>query len=168
VLAERQHRIEAVFDELADALHDDLARTERFISAIGVALAPGGRRLEVVNAGHCPALVHRARTGRIEEVHSENPILGLVPGVRHVATELTLEVGDVVLLYTDGVTEAANAAGEMFGEGRLRDVLAAAAGAGAGQVLERVFAAVERFTGEPRRADDISALVIRAVNGGGT
>src|SRR6185503_19974826 len=63
VLAARHDRVVAVFDELTTALHDDLARTERFISAIGVALLPGERRLQVVNAGHCPALVHRARTG---------------------------------------------------------------------------------------------------------
>ncbi|MCC6783046.1 MAG: serine/threonine-protein phosphatase [Planctomycetes bacterium] len=152
-----------VFDGLAAAIHDDLARTERFITAAALAVTPDERTVEFVGAGHPDALVLRAADGRVERLVSANCMLGFLRGVTHRAESLRLEAGDLVLLYTDGIVEAADASGELFGEGRLVEVLRAQRGASAAAVLDAVFGAIGRFCGDGvRPADDLTVLVLRS------
>jgi hypothetical protein len=162
-LAPRYKQVERIFDELDGALFDDLVRTEKFVTAVGVALAPGSRRVRLVNAGHCPTLVFRAQQGSLESIASTSPILGFRGRSRHRSKTIELAVGDVMLLYTDGISESTNDAEEMFGEERLQDELRAAATGSAAAILETILAAVERFRGNRRALDDVSAVVIKAV-----
>lgn len=151
-----------VFDGLAAAIHDDLARTERFITAAALAVTPNERTVEFVGAGHPDALVLRAADGRIERLASANCMLGFLPGVTHRAELVRLEEGDLVLLYTDGIVEAADASGELFGEARLVEVLRAQRGSSASAVLDAVFGAIDRFCGDGvHPADDLTVLVLR-------
>ena len=151
----------AVFDALADTLFGDLSRTELFITAVGAAIEPATKRIEIVNAGHNPTMIYRARTGEIEEIFAEDTILGFLPAPKHEIETQQLNSGDVVLLYTDGVTEAANVEGEFLEEARLRDILKAAAGGTAQEILEGVYRAVEEFADENAEGDDISVVVIK-------
>jgi hypothetical protein len=167
LLASKHDQPTAVFQDLADSLFHDLHRTERFITAAAVALAPSGNRLHVVNAGHNDTLIYRAATGSVERLPSDDTVLGFLPGVAYTERLLDLATGDVVLLYTDGVTEAMAASGEMFGEERLESVLSDAAGGTAADILEAVYAAVVRFTDASERTDDITAVVIKRTGGSG-
>jgi len=80
------------------------------------------RVLNFVNAGHCPPILRR-HDGAIELLSSTRPVLGLMLDGGFRSERLRLSAGDRLLLYTDGVTEATNAAGEEFGTDRLAALL---------------------------------------------
>lgn len=162
VLAAEERSPQAIFDRLAAALFSDLTRTERFITAMGVALAPGSHSVEMVSAGHCDALVCRA-SGAVEHVAGPGPIFGFVSGARHETRRIELQPGDTVLLYTDGITECCNPAGEMFGVDRLSAVVARSAAGSADAVLAAILSAVQGFADPAAGRDDVTAVVIRAV-----
>ena len=154
-----------VFDALAASLFEDLNRTERFITAAAVAIEPGSRSVDLVNAGHNATMIYRAGTGAIEEVLGADTVLGFLPSPEHEVSTLDLCPGDVALLYTDGVTEATDANDEMFEEQRLRAVLRDAAPGSAAEILESVFRAVAEFADMAEQGDDVSAVVIKAIAG---
>ncbi len=162
-LASKQSDLRQLFEDLAQSLYHDLTRTERFITAVGVVLRPGNPIVDLANAGHNDAIVVRARTGAIERLSSESPVLGFLPAPDHPVRRARLEEGDVLLLYTDGVVEAAAPSGEMLGEDRLAEVVRAAAPQSAASILAEVFAAVEAFAGTRERGDDVTAVAIKAV-----
>lgn len=151
----------AVFDSLAATLFSDLSRTELFITAVCAAIEPGTGRMEICNAGHNPTMIYRARTGEVEEIFAEDTVLGFLPAPEHDVAQAQLEPNDVVLLYTDGVTEAENAAGEFLEEPRLREILKKASGGTAAEILAAVYGAVEDFADGEGDGDDISVLVIK-------
>jgi len=94
---------------------------EKYATAFLAILDPESGRLRYANAGHNEALLVRA-DGTIESLPATGPPLGLVPGSHRTGEEVTLAAGDLLVLYTDGVTEALNAADEEYGLERLREV----------------------------------------------
>ena len=95
---------------------------ERYVTAIITALDPGTGRLAYTNAGHNPGLLVRA-DGTVQRLEANGLPLGLFPVVEYEKVEITLGPGDLVLLYTDGITEAANPRGDEFGLDRLQAVV---------------------------------------------
>ena len=93
-------------------------QTERFISLCYARLEPANRRLTFTNAGHCPPLLMRAN-GQTEKLERGGAVLGRLPGWKYEQGEVTLGVNDVLVLFTDGVTEAENSEQQEFGEERL-------------------------------------------------
>ena len=117
---------------------------------------------EYLGAGHNPAYLFRADSGEIEELHSEGLILGAFDNVSYHSSPLQLSPGDVLVVYSDGVTEAANTQGEMFGEERLLRIIKSSAPAG-GEVLEKsLLEAIDQFTEGMAQHDDITLLLIEA------
>jgi len=107
-------------------------------------------------------IVYRAKTGRCEIVEAPGPWLGIVAELPDVpVTALTVEPGDVLCLYSDGITEAQNAAGELFDLARMSAVLEAALAKGSAldDVTRAVFDEVEEFSG--RHEDDWTLLLAR-------
>jgi sigma-B regulation protein RsbU (phosphoserine phosphatase) len=134
----------------------------KFVTAfIGVLDAASGR-LAYVNAGHNPPVVVRAG-GEVELLETGGVILGIMPGARYASGEATLAQGDLVALYTDGVTEGADATNAMWGEERLTALLRSATTAVASDIASRIVRAVRAFEGERGPADDITVLVARRV-----
>lgn len=153
-----------VFEDLATSVFEDLTRTERFITAAGVALAPGDRTVEIVNAGHNDLMLFRRRDGAVQRLPSRSTILGFLPESSYEGERIDLRPGDCLLLYTDGVTEAMDQHGAMFGEDRLERVLATAAADGSAcDVVAAVLRAVEGFRGPFERGDDVTLVAIRAL-----
>jgi len=116
----------------------------------------------VVFAGaHEDLVVLRARTGVCEQIETRGPWLGVVPDISRAAVDdqLQLEPGDTLLLYTDGLTEARNPAGEQFGLERVCAALAQSPTGPAQIALDVLLASLRGFTAEV--ADDITALVLR-------
>jgi serine phosphatase RsbU (regulator of sigma subunit) len=151
-----------LFSGLAAQMHDDLQRTERFLTAAGVALRGGEGAVEYVCAGHNDLLVYRAACDRVERVASQGTILGFLPDFAYEASRIELQAGDCMLLYTDGITEAVDAAGEMFGEERLAGVFAQLAqNRTAQRVVDGIAAELEQFRGGRASDDDVTAVVIR-------
>lgn len=115
------------------------------------------RRLRYSNCGHNPALLLRTN-GTVERLHSTTTVLGLFEHWNCVIDEVQLEPGDVLAIYTDGITEATNKAEEEFGEERLVNVLQANKSLAAPELLRKVMASVQEFSpGE--QGDDLTLIV---------
>jgi len=95
---------------------------ERYVTAIIAALDPGSGRFSYTNAGHNPGLLVR-RDGSVQRLAANGLPLGLFPVVEYEKAEIILGPGDLVMLYTDGITEAANPKGDEYGLDRLQEVV---------------------------------------------
>jgi sigma-B regulation protein RsbU (phosphoserine phosphatase) len=114
-----------------------------------------------VNGGHNAPLIRRA-SGAFEELEATGTILGIMPGFKYREGEArTLEEGDLLLLYTDGVTEARNPGDELFGVDRLKEALDGLADRAPADVIEGVRATLREWTGDGRNDDDITMVVVK-------
>jgi sigma-B regulation protein RsbU (phosphoserine phosphatase) len=131
----------------------------RFATMCYATLAPdGGFRCS--NAGQEHPIVIRAG-GVMEALDVGGPVLGLLPLATYGYGEMSLAPGDLVVMFSDGVTEARNSAGEEYERARLLELLAGQHGREAQRVLEEVLGAVNSFAEGAPQADDITALVLR-------
>lgn len=137
--------------------------SDRFITFFWGILDPAHRRLITVNAGHNYPFLLRA-DGRVERLEKGGMILGVMPSFMVYEQETTtLAPGDLLVLFTDGVSEALNRAGEEYSEGRLEQLLLARQGAPAADLIEAVQEDVAAFTRGAPQSDDITLMVLRAV-----
>ncbi len=115
---------------------------------------------EFIHGGHpSPLLI---RNGQVSDVYTEGSFpVGLVEQAEFGATRMQLEPGDTLLLYTDGIVEAENTQGELFGFDRLREVAAANARASMGDLQQAVLSAVREFSRGAPQSDDITLLIVR-------
>jgi sigma-B regulation protein RsbU (phosphoserine phosphatase) len=122
------------------------------------------RRLRYVNAGHNPPfLVRRVGEGvTITGLTAGGTVLGLFPDVEYEDGDIDLRTGDLLVAYTDGVTEARNADGEEFGEERLTDFLRAAVGAPVEEVASTLTDRIREWVAAAEQYDDVT-FVIAAV-----
>ncbi len=113
------------------------------------------------NAGHNPPyLKPKGKSpGRLEGRHG--PVVGAMEGIEYKEERLTVNVGDLLILYTDGITEAMNAKRELFSEDRLVDLLKSAPIDSAEDTTREVISAVEIFEGETDQSDDITILAFQ-------
>jgi sigma-B regulation protein RsbU (phosphoserine phosphatase) len=116
-----------------------------------------GVRVTVATGGHPLPLVLRT-DGMVEEAGSPGTLLGVFEDPELTDVVVQLGPGDAILLYTDGVTES-RGDGPIYGEERLKELLATCAGAGAQQIADRVEADVVAY--QPNVPDDIAILAIR-------
>ncbi|MFN3240751.1 MAG: PP2C family protein-serine/threonine phosphatase [Planctomycetota bacterium] len=152
--------------ELAASLNSEVSHevgpTGMFITAALLRIEQETGQLSMCSAGHNPTMIFRAATGTIEQVDSHGPPMGFMAGVEYEGYEGDLQSGDVVLMYTDGITEATDAELEMFGEDRLEQVLLQSAAGTAKDVLDAALHELARFTGRDHHDDDVSLMVIKA------
>jgi phosphoserine phosphatase RsbU/P len=149
--------------ERASALLFASTAPEKYVTAALVELVPSTGAMRFVSAGHVDTLVLRAG-GDLFTLSSTGTPLGLFPGgLPYGEVSGRLEVGDTLLLFSDGVTEAQNACDEEFGEARLMACLQEAADLPSAMVVERIFAAIDEFAGDAPQFDDITLLVARRV-----
>ncbi|PYS00995.1 MAG: hypothetical protein DMG16_14080 [Acidobacteria bacterium] len=116
-----------------------------------------------INAGHNPAYVFRAVTGDIEEVVSNNMIIGAFTWAHYDAATLQLNQGDVLVAYSDGLTEAENPQGEMLGEERVKTVIRAEARAGSKNLERKLLDTIQNFTMGRSQTDDITIVIVEIV-----
>ncbi|MGH9236652.1 MAG: SpoIIE family protein phosphatase [Vicinamibacterales bacterium] len=116
--------------------------------------------LSYSNGGQEPPLVLKRDDG-ISWLEAGGPVLGLLPGATYEFDSVTLDPGDLVVICSDGVTEARNAAGDEFGRERLIEAMSGCHGGKPEAVLERLFEAVRRFSQGTPQGDDITGLVLR-------
>ncbi|NLH07214.1 MAG: PP2C family protein-serine/threonine phosphatase [Chloroflexi bacterium] len=140
--------------------HSDL-----FVTVFLGILDPRMSILTYANAGHNPPLLFRHRPGRGEAplralVNTGIP-LGVLPGVTWERGSVGLMPGDLLVMYTDGITEARNAQGEFFGEDRLRAVVRRHLGESAQAVREGILQTTLDFIDDAPQDDDITLLVVR-------
>jgi sigma-B regulation protein RsbU (phosphoserine phosphatase) len=134
-----------------------------FVTMFFAVLAPSNGEVTYCNAGHNPP--YRLDGGALEAIDDpRGGILGVIPDAVYQTGRLTLAPGETLYLFTDGVTEANNAADEMFAEARLEAVLRGAAGRSSAAVVQAVSAAVREFVGSAQPSDDITMMAVRRLD----
>ena len=134
---------------------------EKYVTAAFVELEPATGELTFVGAGHVDSIILRANGEAVTLASTGTPLGLLPPGIPFGETAHRLDVGDLLVLFSDGVTEAQNHLDEEFGESRLIEVLAASAGASPAGIVGAVIEAIDRFAAGVPQFDDITMLVIR-------
>jgi sigma-B regulation protein RsbU (phosphoserine phosphatase) len=133
---------------------------ELFVTVFYCILDPTSGQLQYANAGHNPPLLRR-NDGSVEWLKGAGGlVLGVMPGAKYATHTLNLQAGDRLILYTDGVTEAFNAAAEAYGEQRLVAEVKACGDAPAAAVVESICRSVAQFAGGAAQSDDITLSVL--------
>ena len=139
------------------------AKTGMFVTLFYGVLDEKERKLTYVNAGHNPPIIFRGNSGKTEELESTGVAIGIMDDAAYSQAEVGLSPGDIVLLYTDGVTEAINENEEMFEVERLMDTITGAPSGPASEIMENVIRAVFAFSGKTPQYDDITLMVVKVL-----
>jgi serine phosphatase RsbU (regulator of sigma subunit) len=136
--------------------------SNRYATFFYAHLARDGRTLRYVNAGHNPPYLLRRNGENIEirELADGGPVVGLLPVVAYDEADVALLPGDLLVSFTDGVTEALNAGGEEFGEDRLQQLLRSSLGAPASEVASRLAGRLRQWAGAAEQHDDLTFIVM--------
>ncbi|HEV2006108.1 MAG TPA: PP2C family protein-serine/threonine phosphatase [Candidatus Limnocylindrales bacterium] len=137
------------------------ARTGLFVTAIAAEVDPSKGMLRYASAGHEPALLARGSSHSVEELPAGGMLLGLAEPAPTADREVVFESGDLVMLYTDGITDAVDPDGTRFGADRLAKAVARAWGRTAPEAVAEVLGAVDRFVGSAEPADDLTLVAVR-------
>ena len=132
----------------------------RFITLCFAVIDPRSGTCEYVNAGQTPPLLRRT-DGRYERLTTGGMALGMFPGATYESARCDMEIGDLLLMYSDGVTEAEDPAGQPLDEAGLRAILDTHAAAGVDDLGGQVVREVERYTDRASFADDLTVLAVR-------
>jgi sigma-B regulation protein RsbU (phosphoserine phosphatase) len=133
----------------------------RFTTALIAEYHVAARRMTYVNAGHNPPILRRA-DGSLEKLEQGGLPLGIEPTAAFDTGAIQLQPGDALILYTDGVVEAFNAAGEDFGNDRWLAAIRQLPEVSSEETLRTLMHRVDAFVGATRQSDDITCLVFRA------
>jgi sigma-B regulation protein RsbU (phosphoserine phosphatase) len=148
--------------ELAGKLNDFIFRSSApnvFITFVYGELDPSTGGFRYVNAGHNPPIL-LAASGDLRPLEGTGMALGMLAGREYGEGRVTLGPGDVLVLFTDGISESRDAAGDEFGPERIVAAARGAAGKSAGDILKSVFEALKEFTGGGDPEDDRTLVVI--------
>lgn len=121
-------------------------------------------RLTYTNAGHLPPVIFRR--GSMLRLDGGGTVVGLFPSARYEQVEVQIEPGDMLLAFTDGMTEPENTYGEEFGEDRLLDVARRALGAPPEVLMDEIYRTVSDWTGSSELQDDMTLVVGKAGESG--
>ena len=134
----------------------------RFVTLFATELNPETGHLRYINAGHNPPLIGRA-DGTVLQLSSGGFPLGIISGAEFEIGEITLESGDVLVIYSDGVSEANNLVGEEFGMDRLINVVKSNLKASASGLRDKVESALSSFTQTAPANDDITLVIVKRI-----
>ena len=138
------------------------SQSNRFVTLFLFSLDESGKG-HYVGAGHNPAYLYRKEDGTIEELRSENLVLGAFDFADYSATPIQLNQGDLLVVYSDGLTEAENMKGDMFEEERLIKLIQENGSKGAGTLQKSILDAIENFTQNRAQTDDITFLLTERI-----
>lgn len=164
-LAMRERKLARFAAELSELLYEQTA-DDRYATLFLATVDTSSMDLYYVNAGqNAPLLFHNSTPQGRDEVGLEfdkgGPPLGIFAGSRYDCGKTTLKEGDVLVLYTDGVVDAANAQQEQFGEERFHDIIRSSLSLSATEICQRVVDEIHVFTGDTSQWDDITLAVVK-------
>jgi sigma-B regulation protein RsbU (phosphoserine phosphatase) len=142
----------------------EASASNRYATFFFAAFDPRSHVLECVNAGHNPPVVlRRMPDGRTQTIliEADGPVVGLILDAPYTEQSLQLQPGDLLLAYTDGISEAMNRREDEWGEERMVDAAAEVLESPASEVLRKVFAAADKFTAGAPQHDDMTLLVLK-------
>ncbi len=132
----------------------------RFVTLFYAELDPASGALSFLNAGHNPPLIVHA-AGTVEQLASGGLPLGIKRNAEYREGRTQMQMGDVLVIYSDGVTEAASPSGEEFGATRLYEVVSRNMEASAAGVRDRIESALTKFSQGTQAADDITLVIVK-------
>lgn len=139
------------------------SRTGMFVTLFYGVIDEKERKMTYVNAGHNPPIIFRGSSGKTEELEATGVAIGILDDADYSQAEVGLSSGDIILLYTDGVTEAINEKEEMFEVERLMNTITSAPSGSASEIMENIIRAVFAFSGKTPQYDDITLMVIKVL-----
>jgi len=156
-------------DEPALAIHDanNLIAADStvgmFVTLFYGILDHENHSITFVNAGHNPPILFHAADRTISELEITGMAMGAVENTEYRSVICPLQPGDVMVLYTDGITEGNNENGEMYGEARLQEIIRSSVDLPADEILARILDDMKKFCGSVPQFDDITLMVIRVL-----
>jgi sigma-B regulation protein RsbU (phosphoserine phosphatase) len=137
------------------------SKTGMFVTLFYGVIDNESRTLTYVNAGHNPPLVLRKDTGEIEELNLTGVAVGALDDAEYTQEELQLSPGDVIVLYTDGITEAINDREEMYDVPQLIETIRKTGDSSSQEIVDEIIRSVFAFTGSQPQFDDITLMVVK-------
>ena len=143
-------------------LTQDVLETGRFMTLFFLTIDPDENSLDWVRAGHDPALIYDPGRDKFEELKGSGVALGVNADFEYQEYSMDgLVNGQVIAVGTDGIWEAINSEGEMFGRDRFRDIIRQNATAGSADILNAVYNELNLFTRGQKSEDDITLVIIK-------
>jgi sigma-B regulation protein RsbU (phosphoserine phosphatase) len=139
------------------------SRASLFLTAFYASLDPQDGCLRYANAGHHRPLWLQAKTGRCQELAAKGSLLAVLDHLELEEKEVQLEEGDMVIFYTDGLTDAMNPKGEIFGEDRLREIVEKNAGVNAEKMLDDLLNAISEYSKGTPLIDDLTLIIVHRI-----
>jgi serine phosphatase RsbU (regulator of sigma subunit) len=152
----------AIVKDLDESLKQ-ITTAGTFVTIFYARLHATTKTMEYASGGHNPPLLVRARTGASWCLEEAGPIVGILPGAEYSNTVISLEDGDILTLFTDGVTEQENEHDEEFSTDRLRRVVLSNEGEPASVVVTKIANAVASYAGAREQADDLTVVVMKVL-----
>lgn len=146
----------------ANRLISQEAKMGMFVTLFYAVLDPKKRRLQYVNAGHNPPFVVKKSSGDVILLRASGIAMGVIDDVSLEEKEIELDSNDIVVFYTDGITEAINSAGEQFGEKRLIETINRNADLPVKDLVGRVKDEVFTFAQDQPQFDDFTLVILKA------
>jgi phosphoserine phosphatase RsbU/P len=158
---ETERPLGEVMRRLNRSIHQNV-RGERFITLVLAEVDSKTGSLTYINGGHNPPLLLRS-SGAIEPLTEGGLLLGIMPDAEYASGSLTLDPGDLLVFYSDGVTEARNLAEDEYGEERLMDFLRATGTRRPEELVEALIQDVRDFSRRPKPTDDVTVVMMRRI-----
>ena len=156
---EKRDMLEVV-NRLNSGIHS-VSDGDRYVTLLLADIDALSRSLRYVNCGHNPALLFHARTGDIVRMNSSCFPVGMFDSVTCEINRADLAAGDILVLYTDGITEAENSQGEEFGTERLSVVIQRNSSLSAEELMDKIFRSAEDFCQRVGFNDDATVLIVK-------
>ena len=134
----------------------------RFTTAFLGEFSPASRSLTYINAGHNAPILLRSSSQALEYLSNGGLPLGIKADAHYESGEIVLQPGDWLMIFTDGLVEAMNAAGEEYGQQRVLNVLNAGASATPAEMLVRIMSDLDAFVGDTAQHDDVTCMIVKA------
>lgn len=155
--------ISEIISSMNHHLVKDVLETGRFMTLFYLSLDPDMKSIEWVRAGHDPALLYDPSSDTFDELKGSGIALGVVDDVEYLVHRRDgLTDDQIIAVGTDGIWEAFNLQGEMFGKKRLRKLIRSNANQSAGTILNMVYEELKQFTAGRKNDDDITLVIVKA------
>jgi len=151
----------AVIRKLNRLIFDDLVRAEQFISMFYAQYIHSTRTLRYSNAGHPPPMLYRNRNKRFELLDTDGCLLGVEAGEHFYDMKVSVDGGDILVMYTDGITEAVGKRGFRFGMNGIKKSVLSAKNLGARGIVKNILDNLVAHVGGAKLSDDATVLVLK-------
>jgi serine phosphatase RsbU (regulator of sigma subunit) len=146
-----------------DGVFRQITNAATFVTMFYARFDQANKTLQYANGGHNPPILVRPKTGETLLLDAGGPILGILPQAQFSNTVVALDQGDILTLFTDGVTEQENEAGDEFSVSRLEEVVRSKETEPASALVTQISEAVSTFAGEKPQVDDLTVVVVKVL-----